>query len=100
MCLRLEGFPMPELLKSCAVKSDWRMKFLGLAMLATLASVPSAAATLMVGPGQTYKAPSDAASAASAGDIIRIMPGTYFDCAIWTVGNLTIEGTAPGVVLT
>ncbi len=72
----------------------------GLAWLASLAVLPAGAATLMVGPGQPYKAPSDAAAAASPGDTIRIAPGTYYDCAIWQANNLTIEGTGPGVVLT
>lgn len=60
----------------------------------------AAAATLMVGPGQPYKAPSDAAQAANDGDTISIAPGTYFDCAIWKASRLTIQGSGPGVVLT
>jgi nitrous oxidase accessory protein NosD len=69
-------------------------------MLASMIVIPASAATLMVGPGQEYSAPSQAAAAAKPGDIVRIAPGTYYDCAIWTANNLTIEGTAPGVVLT
>jgi hypothetical protein len=61
---------------------------------------PSPAATLKVGPNQTYKAPSAAAAAAKNGDHIEIEPGEYFDCAVWNADNLVIEGTGPGVVIT
>ena len=57
------------------------------------------AATLTVGPGQTYAAPSAAAKAARPGDTVKIEPGTYRDCAVWRANRLTIEGTGPGVVL-
>src|SRR6516162_5436792 len=60
----------------------------------------SPAATLKVGPNQTYKAPSAAAAVAKNGDHIEIEPGQYFDCAVWNVDNLVIEGTGPGVVIT
>ena len=61
---------------------------------------PSCAATLTVGADQSYKAPSDAASAAKPGDVIRIAPGTYFDCAVWTANNISIEGAAQGTIVT
>jgi hypothetical protein len=61
---------------------------------------PSPAATLRVGPSQTYKAPSAAAAVAKNGDHIEIEPGQYFDCAVWNADNLVIEGTGPGVVIT
>jgi len=61
---------------------------------------PSPAATLKVGPNQTYKAPSAAAAVAKNGDHIEIEPGQYFDCAVWNADNLVIEGTGPGVVIT
>jgi hypothetical protein len=61
---------------------------------------PSPAATLKVGPDQTYKAPSAAAAIAKNGDRIEIEPGQYFDCAVWNADNLVIEGTGPGVVIT
>lgn len=49
---------------------------------------------LEVGPGKKYAAPSAAAAAARAGDIIRIAAGDYrADVATWSVGNLTICGT-------
>ena len=61
---------------------------------------PGPAATLKVGPSQTYKAPSAAAAIAKNGDHIEIDPGEYFDCAVWNADNLVIEGTGPGVVIT
>jgi hypothetical protein len=69
-------------------------------LIAVLAAVSASAATLMVGAGQQYKQPSEAARAVHAGDIVEIAPGTYYDCAVWTKDHLTIEGTGPGVVLT
>lgn len=49
---------------------------------------------LEVGPGKKYATPSAAASAARAGDVIRIAAGDYrADVATWAVGNLTICGT-------
>ena len=36
---------------------------------------------LTVGPDKTYALPSEAARAAKQGDIIRIFPGLYTDCA-------------------
>ncbi len=68
--------------------------------LATLVVIPASATTLQVGPGQAYSAPSQAAAAAKPGDVIRIAPGSYYDCAIWTANNLTIQGVGAGVVLT
>jgi nitrous oxidase accessory protein NosD len=49
---------------------------------------------LMVGPGQEFANPSDAAMSARSGDTVRIAPGTYEDCAIWPrkIEGLTIEG--------
>lgn len=63
------------------------------AVLATAAS--ASAATLEVGSGKTYPAPSAAAAAAHDGDHIVIAAGSYFDCAVWKANNLTIEGAAP-----
>ena len=49
---------------------------------------------LKVGPGEEMALPSDAAKVARSGDIIRIAPGSYTDCAIWPkrINGLTIEG--------
>ena len=54
---------------------------------------------LEVGPGRVLKLPSQAASLAAAGDVIRIDPGTYADCAIWREPGLVIEAAGPGVTL-
>ena len=61
---------------------------------------PSPGAVLKVGPGETYKAPSEAAAVAKNGDHIEIEPGQYFDCAVWNADGLVIEGAGPGVVIT
>jgi hypothetical protein len=68
-------------------------------LLASLLATPAAAATLMVGPDQTYKVPSQAAAVAQPGDTIIITPSTYHDCAVWTADNITIEASANGVLL-
>src|SRR5438067_1100163 len=77
--LRLAGFPL---------------------VLALSTTVSAAAATLMVGAGQTYAAPSDAARVALRVDTVHILAGTYFDCAVWSADDLTIEGVGLGTVLT
>ena len=61
---------------------------------------PACAKTLVVGPDQELKAPSAAAAVASDGDTIEIAPGEYFDCAVWKVNHLTIEGKGAGAVIT
>jgi len=70
------------------------------ALAAVLGVMPGVAATLMVGPDQQYKAPSDAARDAQSGDTIEIAAGTYFDCVVWQTDNLTVVGTGSGAVLT
>ncbi len=82
--------------------SDLRRLALGLSlsMLLLMWCAPSAAATLTVGPGQVYGAPSQTAGTVRPGDTVKIAPGTYRDCAVWRTDNLTIEGMGPGVVLT
>lgn len=54
---------------------------------------------LLVGAGQTFERPSDAARAAQPGDTVQILPGRYVDCAVWRQDNLTIEGKGDGVVI-
>src|SRR5437879_2306664 len=46
------------------------------------------AGILTVGPGKAYALPSEAARAAKPGDIIRIFPGVYTDCALWEADGL------------
>jgi len=55
---------------------------------------------LNVGPGMAFALPSDAARQAQPGNIIRIAPGTYSDCARWDANDLVIEGPGSGVVIT
>jgi hypothetical protein len=54
---------------------------------------PGFAAELVVGPGAAFRQPSAAAAVARPGDTIRILPGTYYDCAVWQADDLTIEGS-------
>lgn len=65
-----------------------------LALAATLAfaAMPALAATLVAGPGQTYKLPSQAIAAAKPGDTVQILPGDYVDCAMVRQNDITIEG--------
>lgn len=68
-------------------------------MLASLAATPALATTLMVGPEQTYKVPSQAARVVQPGDTVIITPATYHDCSVWNADNITIEASAKGVML-
>jgi hypothetical protein len=60
----------------------------------------ASARTLDVGPGLAFAAPSQAARVAADGDVVRIAPGTYFDCAIWHASHLTIAASGPDVLIT
>jgi len=57
------------------------------------------AGILTVGPGKTYALPSEAARAAKPGDVIRIFPAVYADCALWEADGLVIEGVGSGVII-
>jgi len=78
-----------------------RAALLAAALLpATLMTAPpSLARTLGAGPGQEFDLPSRAIAAAKPGDIVLIEPGTYFDCAVWSLDAITVAGRASGVVL-
>ncbi|MGH6895161.1 MAG: right-handed parallel beta-helix repeat-containing protein [Geminicoccaceae bacterium] len=52
---------------------------------------PAAADVLLVGPDRSLRAPSDAAAVAKDGDVVRIDPGDYVDCAIWRASGLVLE---------
>ena len=54
----------------------------------------AAAEVLLVGPDRSLKAPSDAAAIAKDGDVVRIDPGEYVDCAIWRASGLVLEAPA------
>jgi hypothetical protein len=66
---------------------------------AMLCSQPASARELWVGPQRLLKVPSQAATVAMNGDVVRIDPGTYADCAVWTASHLVIEAAGPGVLL-
>jgi hypothetical protein len=68
------------------------------AIVCTLATLsPAVARVLAVGPNRALKIPSQAATVAANGDIVRIDPGTYVDCAFWRASRLLIEAAGPGV---
>ena len=46
---------------------------------------------MMVGPGEVYTSLADAARAAQPGATVRLTPGIYRECAVWTASNLTIQ---------
>ncbi len=73
-----------------------------LVVTAVFAAHSAAAATLVVGPGQTYTAPCAAIAAATPGDEIDIQAGTYHDtCAINTAGlHLKGIGGQPKIDIT
>ena len=72
------------------------------AFLACVASLDVRARTLEVGAGRQYAKLSQAAAAASPGDRITVLPGQYFDCAVLSTNDLTVQGVgdASTVVLT
>src|SRR6185437_2742716 len=59
-----------------------------------------AAEPIVVGPGAPFPVPSAAAAAARPGDTIRILPGTYYDCAVWWADDVTIEGSGEATRIT
>ncbi len=68
--------------------------------MAIIVANAASAATIRVGPGQPFAAPSAAIATAAPGDTVLIAPGEYYDCAVVHVSNVTIAGDGPGVVLT
>jgi nitrous oxidase accessory protein NosD len=60
---------------------------------------PKLTQIFLVGPQRAYKLPSEAIRIARPGDLVRIDPGNYVDCAYVTAAELTIEGAADGVTL-
>lgn len=75
--------------------NKFRTQMMSLASLAMAGafSTSAMAATLNVCPsGCTYSLPSQALSAATAGDTIQIASGTYNDCMYITKDNITVAG--------
>ncbi len=64
-----------------------------------LAAAPAAARTLVVGPGEPFAAPADAARAVQDGDTVLIRAGTYYGCASWRASGITVAGEGPDTVL-
>jgi len=71
-----------------------------------LAAAPAVAAptvaaveTLRVGPGERFRAPSEAAAAVREGDRVIVAPGTYRDCAVWRAASVTVEAAPGGPVV-
>lgn len=63
------------------------------ALACLLLLVPSlASAQLRVGPGETYTTIAAAAAAATDGDTVEIVAGTYNEEVVWTQNDLTIRG--------
>lgn len=56
----------------------------------------SSGRVLRVGPSRALKAPSEAAAIVKRGDTVLIDSGTYFDCAVWRVPDITLKGIGPG----
>lgn len=70
-----------------------RFALLGSVLLFAAMTPMAKAATLRVGPNQTYQHISDAAYQAKVGDIVEILPGEYRgDVAVWLQKALTIRG--------
>jgi len=69
-----------------------RLAAITLLMLILPTALSAQPRILDVGPGRAFHTPSAAAAAARQGDVIRIAPGTYEDCAVWRADGLVIEG--------
>ena len=76
-----------------AARHRARALLVGLGCL-TACSPGVAAKVLLVGPERALRAPSEAAGVAEDGDVVRIDPGEYVDCAIWRANDLVLEAPA------
>jgi hypothetical protein len=79
-----------RLVRKPKTRRRWRPALLALGWL-TACSPGVSAKVLLVGPERTLQAPSDAAAVAEDGDVVRIDPGEYVDCAIWRANRLVLE---------
>jgi hypothetical protein len=70
----------------------------GLTPAQALAQTPEGR-ILTVGPNQAYDTPGAAARAARDGDVVRIAPGDYVDCASWRANDLRIVAPEGGVTV-
>lgn len=70
-------------------------------LIGLIACASSASAdTLEVGPGKAFTSLSAAVAAVQDGDRIVLSPGDYFECAIVTHNNVTLEGADGTATLT
>lgn len=72
---------------SCAASLIWP------AFLVVASLSQALARELLVGDGAPYSTPSAAAASVQAGDRVRILPGTYYDCAVWAADGIEILGS-------
>jgi hypothetical protein len=87
-----DGSTLPAM---SGARSDRLSTFLCVVLIALLILPTALSAqprTIDVGPKRAYRMPSAAAAVARRGDVIRIAPGTYEDCAVWRADGLVIEG--------
>lgn len=78
----------------------WTHRFAAIFCLALTGLVhPALARTLTAGSGGAFAAPSAAIAKAQPGDVVRIAPGRYRDCAVLNASNVTVEGNKPGVIM-
>lgn len=68
------------------------MRLIAIALLMLILPTSVQSRILEVGPGRAYPMPSAAAAVARQGDVVRIAPGLYQDCAVWRANGLVIEG--------
>ncbi len=76
------------------------MRVWSTAAAALLVSFGARAATLEVGPGKPFSAPSQAIGQAQDGDTVEIAAGEYFDCAVIHANRVTVAGLGAGATLT
>ena len=81
--------------EECRTCRRWHALLLGVGCLA-VCSPGLSAKVLLVGPERDLRAPSDAAAMAEDGDVVRIDPGEYVDCAIWRADRLVLEAPEGG----
>jgi Right handed beta helix region len=78
-----------------SARRRWRALLPSLACLVVCSPAVNAK-VLLVGPERDLRAPSDAAAMAEDGDVVRIDPGEYVDCAIWRADRLVLEAPEGG----
>ena len=75
-------------MRTCLARAGFSLLAIG----ASLATRPALAATLQVGPGQTYATPCAAIGKAKPDDEVDVAAGTYTDSCEIAVAGLTVKG--------